>query len=135
MADNSTTIRRSVRESWLDGYQRAVEAMRDWAEEFGDEQTKRAVLTCADMVEAAKPTKEKTTIGSYVTAKLVGHEGCRQGVHIGFTTSGYAIIQGETQLEPYICDPDVAVVPDRNIIFDSTRRHVAEIRQRMKEIP
>jgi hypothetical protein len=32
--------------------------MRDWAEDFGDEQSKAAILACADMVEAAKPTKE-----------------------------------------------------------------------------
>jgi hypothetical protein len=42
----------------LDGYQRAVETMRDWADDFGDEQSKAAIRACADMVEAAKPTME-----------------------------------------------------------------------------
>lgn len=55
---SQTTMRQSIHETWLCGYQSAVESMRDWANEFGDEQTKRAVLDCADMVEAAKPTKE-----------------------------------------------------------------------------
>jgi hypothetical protein len=60
MTDRPSTDRMvlHIRQTWLDGYQRAVETMRDWADDFGDEQSKAAIRACADMVEAAKPTME-----------------------------------------------------------------------------
>ncbi len=42
-------------ECWRDGYQAAIDSMRVWANEFGTTQARIAILTCADMVEAAKP--------------------------------------------------------------------------------
>ena len=59
MANSDTTrMGRHIHQTWLDGYQRAVDAMRNWAEEFADDQCKAAIRECANMVEAAKPTRE-----------------------------------------------------------------------------
>lgn len=62
LQNRSRTMRMSelasaIREAWLDGYQRAIDAMRSWAEEFAHDDTKAAVLTAAAMIEAAKPSE------------------------------------------------------------------------------
>jgi hypothetical protein len=44
------------RELWLDGYQTAVDAMRDWANKFGPPETRQALLDAADVLELAKPS-------------------------------------------------------------------------------
>lgn len=77
---------------------------------------------------------DKTTIGSYVTAKLVNVDDCRQGVHIGFDEDGNALVIGETEPSPYVCEPHVSIVPDSNIILDSTRAHIAAVRSALQEI-
>ena len=46
-------VRKLTHEAWCDGYHRAVRAMRAWAEQFANEDTKTAVLTAADMIEEA----------------------------------------------------------------------------------
>jgi hypothetical protein len=59
MVSNQTTLlERHIQQTWLSGYQRAVDAMREWAEDFADDQYKAAILECATMVEFAKPTRE-----------------------------------------------------------------------------
>ena len=55
-------------------------------------------------------------LGSYATGTvIVGEElGVRQGIFAGFKNDGTAVLRG--QMGTYICDPDLAVVPDKNLI-------------------
>lgn len=74
-------------------------------------------------------SKERgVAIGAYVTATLFEQEDCRQGVLIGYMTNGAALVLGQAQKDPYVCEPDVAAVPDGNIILPSTREHIAAVR-------
>jgi hypothetical protein len=50
--EHITTV---VNRAWTDGYQQAVKVLRSFAENFGDDETKPALLAAADMIEAAKP--------------------------------------------------------------------------------
>ena len=51
------TFEGMIKGLWIDGYQEAVDAMRDWANTFTIGECKQTILHCADMVEAAKPPK------------------------------------------------------------------------------
>lgn len=44
-----------AREAWRDGFQTALDAMREWAEKSGDEHTREAIKVAANMIEATKP--------------------------------------------------------------------------------
>ena len=44
-----------VREAWCDGYQEAINALRRWAVQFANDQTKSTIIEAAGMIELAKP--------------------------------------------------------------------------------
>ncbi|MEK7496544.1 MAG: hypothetical protein AAB657_01420 [Patescibacteria group bacterium] len=73
---------------------------------------------------------EKAKLGDYVTAKLVGENDCRQGVFIKDNGDGTIIVKGE--LDEYLCEGsnNVGVVPDKNLLFDDTRKFVTETRKK-----
>ena len=74
--------------------------------------------------------EQGTSLGSYVTAKLRGKDACRQGVLTQIRKNGTKVVIGE--LGTYICEGDVTVVPDENIIFPEARLHIKRIRESIR---
>lgn len=64
-------------------------------------------------------------LGAYVTVKLLGKAEYRQGVLVSLNKHR-ALVQGQNRI--YRCEPDVVVVPDRNLWGDAVG-HALDVRR------